>query len=89
MKKVRMFFTAAALSAALLAAPAQAAGLTHTVVQGDTMWKLAVRYQVGTSETIQANPQIANPDLIYPGQIPNTQFHIITWDQYILYRLSY
>ena len=71
MKKVRMFFTAAALSAALLAAPAQAAGLTHTVVQGDTMWKLAVRYQVGTSETIQANPQIANPDLIYPGQILN------------------
>ena len=72
MKKVRMFFTAAALSAALLAVPAQAAGLTHTVVQGDTMWKLAVRYQVGTSEIIQANPQIANPDLIYPGQILNT-----------------
>lgn len=71
MKKVRMFFTAAALSAALLAAPAQAAGLTHTVVRGDTMWKLAVRYQVGTSEIIQANPQIANPDLIYPGQILN------------------
>ena len=71
MKKVRMFFTAAALSAALLAVPAQAAGLTHTVVQGDTMWKLAVRYQVGTSEIIQANPQIANPDLIYPGQILN------------------
>ena len=71
MKKVRMFFTAAALSAALLAVPAQAVGLTHTVVQGDTMWKLAVRYQVGTSEIIQANPQIANPDLIYPGQILN------------------
>ena len=22
----------------------------HTVVRGDTMWKLAVRYEVGTSE---------------------------------------
>ena len=35
------------------------------------MWKLAVKYQVGTSEIIAANPQIANPDLIYPGQILN------------------
>ncbi len=33
------------------------------------MRKLAVKYQVGTSEIISANPQIANPDLIYPGQI--------------------
>lgn len=33
------------------------------------MWKLAVKYQVGTSEIIAANPQVANPDLIYPGQI--------------------
>lgn len=48
--------------------PAQAAGLTHTVTKGDTMWKLAVRYQAGTSEIIQANPQVSNPDLIYPGQ---------------------
>ena len=33
------------------------------------MWKLAVRYQVGTSEIIQANSQISNPNLIYPGQV--------------------
>ena len=51
--------------------PAQAAGLTHTVTIGDTMWKLAVRYQAGTSEIIQANPQVSNPDLIYPGQVLN------------------
>lgn len=49
--------------------PASAAGLSHTVVKGDTMWKLAVKYQVGTSEIINANPQISNPDLIYPGQV--------------------
>ncbi len=48
-----------------------ALALTHTVVPGDTMWKLAVKYQVGTSEIIQANPQIANPDLIYPSQSLN------------------
>lgn len=35
---------------------------------GDTMWKIAVRYQIGISELIQANPQISNPALIYPGQ---------------------
>lgn len=49
--------------------PASAANLSHTVVKGDTMWKLAVKYQVGTSEIIAANPQITNPDLIYPGQV--------------------
>jgi uncharacterized YkwD family protein/spore coat assembly protein SafA len=35
------------------------------------MWKIAVAYQVGLSEIKAANPQIANPDLIYPGQVLN------------------
>lgn len=69
MKKRYAKFAAAVLTASLLAAPAQAASLSHTVVSGDTMWKLAVQYQVGTGEIIQANPQISNPNLIYPGQI--------------------
>ena len=62
---------AAALLIATLTVSASASSLSHTVVKGDTMWKLAVKYQVGTSEIIAANPQIANPDLIYPGQILN------------------
>ena len=41
--------------------------VAHTVVSGDTMWKMAVRYHVGLSEIISANPHIKNPDLIYPG----------------------
>ena len=45
------------------------AATTHTVVKGDTMWNLAVRYEVGLSEIKSANPQIKNPDLIYPGQV--------------------
>ena len=49
--------------------PAHAAALSHTVVKGDTMWKIASNYQVGTSEIIQANPQVSNPELIYPGQV--------------------
>lgn len=41
---------------------------TYIVRSGDTMWKIAVRNQVGISEIISANPQIKNPALIYPGQ---------------------
>ncbi len=54
--------------AAMLPLSASAA-TTHTVVKGDTMWRIAVRYEVGLSEIKSANPQIANPDLIYPGQV--------------------
>ena len=41
---------------------------TYTVRSGDTMWKIAVRNQIGISEIISANPQIKNPAMIYPGQ---------------------
>lgn len=47
---------------------------SYTVVSGDSLWKIAVKYQVGLSEIINANPQIKNKALIYPGQkinIPN------------------
>lgn len=69
MKKTRTLLAAAVLTGSLLTMPAEAASLSHKVIRGDTMWKLAVQYQVGTSEIIQANPQVADPDLIYPGQI--------------------
>ena len=44
------------------------AAMTHTVERGDSLWKLAVKYQVGLSEIKSANPTIKNYDLIYPGQ---------------------
>ena len=53
----------------LFACSALAATQPHTVSAGETMWKIAVKYQVGVSEIISANPQIANPNLIYPNQI--------------------
>jgi uncharacterized YkwD family protein/spore coat assembly protein SafA len=43
----------------------------YTVQPGDSLWKIAVRYQVGISELIQANPQFKNPNLIYPGEKVN------------------
>ena len=69
MKKLYGMMAAVVLCGSLLSSGAQAATLTHTVASGDTMWKLAVTYQVGTSEIIKANPQISNPNLIYPGQV--------------------
>lgn len=68
MKKFFSFIIVCVLLTGTLALSASAANTTHTVVSGDCMWKIAVKYQVGVSEIINANPQIANPDLIYPGQ---------------------
>jgi len=39
----------------------------YTVKSGDTLWLISLKYQVGLQEIIAANPQIKNPDLIYPG----------------------
>lgn len=44
------------------------AAAVHTVKSGDTMWKIASQYQVGVSEIINANKNITNPNVIYPGQ---------------------
>ncbi len=68
MKKLSMFLSAV-MCAAMLAVGANAANTTYTVAKGDCMWKIAVKYQVGTSEIIAANTQIKNPNLIYPGQV--------------------
>lgn len=39
----------------------------HRVVRGDTLWALANTYGVGIQKLIELNPQIKNPNLIYPG----------------------
>ena len=47
---------------------------THTVQSGESMWKISVKYQIGLSEIIQANPSVKNPAMIYVGQklnVPN------------------
>ncbi|MBH9965190.1 SafA/ExsA family spore coat assembly protein [Rossellomorea oryzaecorticis] len=71
MKTIKLFFILM-LSVTLVAgfgkdSEVSAAG-TYTVKYGDTMWKIAVKNQVGISELIEANPQLKNPDVIYPGQ---------------------
>ena len=45
-----------------------ATGGEHTVRRGDTLWDIARQNGVSLPALIAANPQIANPNLIYPGQ---------------------
>ena len=64
-----------------------AENVTHTVVRGDTLWKIAVRYEVGLSEIKSANPQFTNPDLIYPGQtvyIPLTDSSVLNFEREVV-----
>lgn len=68
LKKIMAAFLIAISLSLSLSIKAFAAPGVYTVVSGDTMWKIAVRFQVGISEIIAANPQIKNPSYIYPGQ---------------------
>lgn len=64
-----------------------AANLTHTVQKGDTMWKIAVKYEVGLSEIKSANTHIKNPDLIYPGDklyIPTNDSSVTAYEQEVV-----
>ena len=40
----------------------------HTVSRGDTLYSIARRYGVSLQRLIAANPQITDPNRIYPGQ---------------------
>jgi uncharacterized protein (TIGR02594 family) len=42
--------------------------VTYTVRTGDTLSRIAQRYGVSLQQLLQSNPQIEDPDLIYPGQ---------------------
>lgn len=42
---------------------------TYKVVEGDTLSGIAVHHKVSLAALEHANPQIKNPDLIFPGQV--------------------
>lgn len=65
----KKFLAGSILSLVLYSTTAHAQALSYTVVPGDSMWKIAVKNQVGISELISANPQIKNPSMIMPGQV--------------------
>ena len=70
MKKILLSITIA-VTMLISTAIFSSAATTYTVKKGDTLWKIAVSYQVGLSEIKAANPTVKNYDLIYPGQIIN------------------
>jgi hypothetical protein len=39
----------------------------HVVVPGDTLWDISIANGISLGDVIRANPDIKNPDLIYPG----------------------
>lgn len=83
-KLFSILFTTIVIIPALLI---QASAATHTVVSGDTLWKIASRYQVGLSEIKSANPQIQNFDRIYPGQtihIPTLDSTVTGYEQEVI-----
>lgn len=67
MKKLLYILSTVAIITAT--ATTASAVTTHTVQPGDSMWKIAVKYQAGLSEIKEANPHIKNPEMIYPGDI--------------------
>lgn len=71
LKKVSKLTLVSILTIALLLPANAFAANTYTVVPGDALWKIAVKTETGVSELIDANPQLANPDMIYPGQTIN------------------
>ncbi len=47
------------------------------------MWRIAVKHEAGISEIKAANPEIKNPDLIYPGQVltvPTTDSEVSSFE---------
>jgi GH24 family phage-related lysozyme (muramidase)/peptidoglycan hydrolase-like protein with peptidoglycan-binding domain len=46
-------------------------GKTHTVERGDTLSEIAADNSVSVADLMAANPQIKNPDLIYPDDVLN------------------
>ena len=72
------FWVSIALCLALAGVRAESVALapdhpeTYTVVSGDTLWDIASRFLAQPwrwAEVWRANPQIENPNLIYPGDV--------------------
>jgi uncharacterized YkwD family protein/spore coat assembly protein SafA len=75
MKKLFTIIATLLFVSVISSQPADAQSMdTYTVKSGDTMWKIAVKYQIGVQEIINANSQVQNPNMIYPNQklnVPN------------------
>ncbi|NLZ92522.1 MAG: LysM peptidoglycan-binding domain-containing protein [Firmicutes bacterium] len=48
--------------------PSECDGFIYTVMRGDTLFILSARFGTPLNQIIAANPQLADPDVIVPGQ---------------------
>ena len=67
-KKITRKIVVPSLALTLLFPTVSSAASTYTVTSGDTLWKIALKTTTGIDELIQANLQIPNINVIYPGQ---------------------
>lgn len=49
--------------------PEENNSITYTVKPGDTLSEIALRYNTTVSNIVALNPNITNPNLIYPGEV--------------------
>ena len=85
--KKRMISTILTTWLVIMVSVGASAATTHRVQSGDSMWKIAVKYEIGLSEIIKANPHISNPELIYPGQvitIPSVDSGILNYEKEVV-----
>ncbi|WP_018132336.1 CAP domain-containing protein [Effusibacillus pohliae] len=65
---------------------AEQAPFPYTVQPGDTVWRIAQRFEVGMDDIIGQN-RLKNPDLIYPGQrllIPRLDPKVKSFEQRVI-----
>lgn len=87
MKKLLTLALCVLMTIPMLLTSVSAAAATYTVNSCDSLWKIAVKHEVGLSEIKNANPQIKNYDLIYPGQIiniPTSDAAVINYEQSVI-----
>lgn len=86
MKRTLISILSAIMLIVILSVSVSATTITHTVLKGESLWKIAVKYEVGLSEIKSANPQITNYDLIYPNQkinIPTSDQNVLTYEKQV------
>lgn len=74
MRKHKKLIIGIIVAITLISGTVLAVSDVYTVQKGDSLWKISVKYQIGLSEIISANPQFDDPNLIYPGDkvtVPN------------------